>query len=478
MSSKAAKKATKVVVEDTDVDVELEVEEPTTKVPTKPKVASKVSAGKDKAKKGGKQPANPEKSADTAAKKKAEQDRYDAALATAAELGLVTVFEELTPASVQDKWATAVGLHILETINHIQQVEVRKEGDYNPYPSKEFVLFEDKVSSSGKKKSQVKTGKADTKTSASKKKAPLKRGAKHAVEEPEDHEEAVEQEDQHDSVEESAEPTEKTPEEKEEKKKNITTFTRDAKSYLGFFVMRFVDDYYSSEGGKNVKNDSDFTSYTYTAITKDIYSQVSRAVVTSVNRMQYLVSDLPARGVPDELTKLVGTHFSDRGSLIKFMGEYLSDYLKLIGVILANQIWVSRKMINQQAVDMAIRFINLGNYDAMLEAKAVSESESDCGLACGFFQDSHVYNNLVIAKAPKKPRTKAAKTDKGKKPKKKEAEEEDPEADPEPEEDPDAEHEAEAEEDAEEEVELEIDPEEEEEEVVPVTAKNLKKLRN
>jgi len=496
MSNKSAKRSNKVVAEKVEPeDVDVEVEE-TPKVPTKPKVASKVVATKSDSKKGSKKQAKPEnadKNAATAAKKKAENLRYQQSLTTAAEIGLVTIFEELTVLSAQDKWTNAVGLHILETINHIQQAEVRKEGDYNPYTSKEFILFEDKISSSGKKKSHVKTGKSESKSTTLKKKAPLKRGAKPAVEEPvEDADESPDQAEQDDQPDTDEAAAAAPLEEKEEKKKNITTFTRDAKSYLGFLVMRFVDDYFCSQGGKNVKNNDDFTNYTYTAITKDIGSHVSKSVVTSVNRLEYLVSDLPDRGIPDELSKLVGTHFQDRGSLIKFIGGYLSNYLKLIGVVLAQQLWVSRRMINQQAIDAVVRFLNLGNHEVLLEAKVATDSEPDYGLSCGFFQDAHVFSNLVVPKAPKKPRVKAATEDdeskpakgkgantnakgKGARGKTKEPEPEEPEEDEEVEEDQDAEAEEDAEDqDAEAEDDQEV--EEEAEEVLP--AKPLRKLRH
>lgn len=408
MSSKAVKKAPAVTV----------------KAPAKPKVAAKTTPAKapakPKAPAGGKKKANPKnaaKNAEAAVKKKAEQQRYAEALASAAERGLVTIFDELTTTTAQDKWTTAVGLHILETINNIQQSELRKDGDYNPYPAKNFLLFEDKVGASGKKKAPVKSGKSEASSSApKKKKAPLKRGAKPAVEEPEEEVEVdVHLEDTHDSEDVSVEDPAPSEENKGEKKRNITTFTRDAKNYLGFLVMRFVDDYFSSQGGKGVKNREDVTNFTYTGVTKDINSHVSRAVVTTVNRMNSLVSSLPDRGVPDELNKLVGAHLQERPALMKFMGEYLSDYLKLVGYTLAQQLWVSRKVINQQAVEAVVRMLDMGNHEILVENKVITENESDYGIACGFYQDAHVFSELTVPKPPKKPKAPGSKGGKGSK---------------------------------------------------------------
>ncbi len=410
----------------------------TTKVPAKPKVAAKVAPTKTSAKpaaKGGKKVANPKnasKNAEAAAKKKAEQQRYDAALLVAAERGLVTIIDELTATGAQDHWAAAVNMHILEVINNIQQNEACKDGDYNPFPSKNFVLLEDKVVSGGKKKTPVKSGKSDTSTAAAskKKKAPIRRGTKPVVEEPEEEpEEDVEVTLDDTPDDESAEASEEVKEEVKEKKKvNITTFTRDAKNYLGFVVMRYVDDYFSSPGGKNVKNRDDFTNFTYTGVTKDITSHVSRSVVTTVNRMHDLVSNLQDRGVSENLSKLVSAHLPDRNSVMKFMGEYLSDYLKLVGYVLAQQLWISRKTINQPAIEAVVRLLEMGNHEALVNAKVVTENESDYGLTCGFHRDARSYGDLTMPKTPKKPRAPGAK--KGKTAKAAKADDADDEVEP------------------------------------------------
>ena len=481
MSTKAVRKTNTDATEDN-----------TPKVPTKPKIATKTAAPKTEPKTapktGGKKPADPETAAATAAKREAEKVRYAQAQRLVAERGLVTIFEELTPASVQDKWANVINLHALETINYIKQQEVRKESDYNPYPSSKFLLFEDKVSANSHKKVQVKVGTTEAKKMPSRNRAPLKRGAKPTVEEPKEDATHVEHNDtvEHDdTVEAQAASSSEKP--AESKKANVATFTKDAKFYLGFLVMRFVDDYFSSEGGKHIKSREEFTTYTYANVTKDITSHVSRAVVTTVNRMHPLISNLQDRSVPDDLSKLVGAHFADRGSLIKYMGDYLSDYFKLIGVGLANQLWVTRKIVNHPVVYSVIRSINLGNNEDLVDAKVVKESEPDYGLSCGYFQDALTYISLIVPKAPKKPKdpnapkkeVKAkpgAKTGAKTKQPAEPAEPAEPEEPEEPEpEEPEEELEEDPEEEAEEEV-VDVDVEEEEEEEV-APKKSLKKLR-
>ncbi len=459
-----------------------------TKVPAKPAVAAKVAPSKASAKpaaKGGKKAAAP-KNPESAAKRNAEKQRYDAALLVAAERGLVTIIDELTAASAQDNWATAVNMHILEVINNIQQNEACKDGDYNPFPAKGFILLEDKIVSGGKKKTPVKNGKSDTSKAPSSKKAPIKRGTKPAVEEPEEDAEEVEVALDDTPDDESTEtPDEVKDEPKDKKKVNITTFTRDAKNYLGFVVMRYVDDYFSSPGGKSVKNRVDFTNYTYTGITKDITSHVSRTVVTTVNRMNELVSNLQDRGVSESLSKLVSAHLPDRNSVMKFMGEYLSDYLKLIGYVLAQQLWISRKTINQPAIEAVVRLLEMGNHGALVNANVVNETESDYGLACGFYRDSRIYMDLTMPKAPKKPRApsaKKAKTPKATKSDDAEADEPDEEAEAdEQEEDAEAdepdEEDAEADEPDEDAEADEQDEEDAEPEPEPEPKKSLKTLK-
>lgn len=461
MSSKSSKKT---------VVANVEVAEVKAKVPSKPTVAAKVATTKAAPAKPAAAKAsasNAAKNAEIAEKKSQEHMRYQASLELAAVEGLVTVFNELTVSSVQDKWTTAVGRHVLEVIDQIQNNECQQDGDYNPFPPSGFILLEDKLTN-GSKKKPVKNGKLAAPSSGSNsrsKKAPLKRGAKQVVDEPEEDDEAEDAEvdvaldDSGDADASADAPSDK----KEEKKKNITTFTRDAKNYLGFVVMRFVDDYFSSAGGKNVKNRDDFVAFTNTMITQDINSHVSKSVVATVDRMRETVSNLSDNGVPDEFIKLVGVHFQDRSSVLRFMAEYFSEYLKLLGYVLAQQLWVSRKTINQPVVEAAVRLLDMGN-DGLSN-----------GLSCGFHRHARRYGELTVPKAPKKARPATGKKGKAA-PAADHDDDQDADADQD-EADAEADQDDEQEEDADE-VEPEAEEEEEEPEPEPVPVKKqLKKLK-
>jgi len=409
--------------------------------PTKPKAAGKTTAAKSSKTT---TKAKPKASnAEATAKRQAEKERYEKAIALAAEQGIVTIFDELAAPSSQDKLANAVNMHLLEGIQRIQQKEVVNADSYNPINPAEFILLDDKLAPTSSKKS-VKTDVRGTSRGHTKR-APLKRGTKQ-TEEPKEENTDEEVEVQLDDSNEE-EPAEEVKESKPAtKKKNLTTFTRDAKNYLGFIVMKMVDEFYSSDGGKTIKDRNDFTMYVYNSITRDIQSHISRAVVSSVNRMHQLVADFPDRDLPTDLKRLLGHQFTKRNALMTFMFDYISDYLKLIGYTLAQLTWVSRKTVNQQLIEQVVRILDMGN--DLIE----SEDAQDLSLSAGFYQDAHRYAMLVLP--PKPVKAKTATKPRGKKAT--------AEAEAEAEEDNEEEAEEDNEEDNEEE-EIDVEPAEEEE---------------
>jgi hypothetical protein len=350
------------------------------KLPSKPKVVAKpASKSKGKANK------SAEAAKQQAASKKEEEIRYALALETAATNNYTTVFDELSGRNVHDRFGQALTMHILETIDNIQRAEVTHEGDYNPFPAEAFTLFSDKVSGSSKKKASVKTKGSEP----VKQKTVLKRGEKPSAAPKELEVQEVEE-----KVE-DAEPEEVVNAEKAPTKRNITTVTKNGKTYLGFIVMRFVDEFYSSTGGKNVKNTEDFTKYVFEQITKDISSHLSRVIVSTVNRLRDLVGGLQDRGVEKFISENISKYFKDRPALVKFISEYLATYLKLLGHSLGHRIWVSKSGVNPQSIESAIRTLDFGNHEYMLANKLVSDDESDFGLSCGVLQEMRLFEALL-----------------------------------------------------------------------------------
>jgi len=389
------------------------------------KLAAKKITAPAKAKK----PTNPE----SAAKRVAEQKRYENALDEVLERGLVTVFPNLIAHSVPERLATAINLHALETLSHIQSNEVRADGDYNPFPSDKFRLFEEVSGPAARSRVAVKSnGPAE-----SKKQAPIPRGRRSKPTE-----EPVEEQTEDAVLDDSAEAEETTDEAKTETKteakRNVTNFDRSSKQYMCFMLMRFVEDLYEAQGGKNIKNNEDFTNFVYAQVSRESESHVSRSIVTTVNRLSSLVVDLPDRGVPKYLSELLesipgrkGTkespaiaNFQDRSNVIKHAVEYFSNYLKLLGYMLATQLWVSRKTVNNSVVEGLVRILDAGNIEAI--SSIVPEGSPDYGLSRGFYRDAHVFINLVLPKpAKKEPAKKPTAKGRGRKPAKKDDEAED-----------------------------------------------------
>ena len=295
----------------------------------------------------------------------------------------------------------------MQCINNIQSNEVLKEGDYNPYPSKTYNLVGDKTN---KKKAQVKT-----------------KNETIIYRKTQDTSESDENDEANDTEANGTEAADDAPNEngasesKEEPKKAISTFTKGSKTYLTFLVMRFMDELGFSTGGKNIRTREDFVKFVNEMISKDYRFHVSRSILASVHRLGGMVSQIDKHSYTDELQKdfhnVDKNPFQTRTALLKYAGEYLCEYLKLIGYCIAQQLWVTpRKSINQSVIESVIRTLDMGNHEYYIQQKICTDEESDCGLSCGFYQDANTFMNLLLPKVVTKTKTKKPKssTKKGK----------------------------------------------------------------
>jgi hypothetical protein len=410
-------------VEEEQEEVEEVEEEPeekkktAKKLPTKPKVVAKTAKGK------GSKTVDSAKAKQQKKAKDAENHRYALALLEAARCNYVSVFDELSERCYHDKLGQALTMHILETIDNIQRTEVKRADDYNPFPSNLFILFEDKVSGHSKKKAAVKTKGSEP----IKQKTVIKRGERAAPKvEPEEQED--EQEDEQEEAD-DAEPAEPVKEEKAPARRNITTVTKNGKTYLGFIVMRFVDELFMSSGGKGTKSNEEFTKYVFEQVTRNIGSHISRVIVATVNRLRDLVSGLNDRGVEKLVSDNINQHFKDRPHLVKFIAEYTATYLKLLGYSLGHRIWVSKSGVNPQSVESVIRSLDFGNHDWMVANGFANEEDCDFGLTQGVLRDMRMFEALLNPgpteeekkeraakrKSSTKPKDKAAPKGRGKK---------------------------------------------------------------
>lgn len=390
--------------EDAEEPAEDADEEEDSKPAKKGSKSAPKKGGKPTAKKGGKSTAK------KASKELSdEQKRYDAAMKAAVDASYVNDHDSLKPRSVHDKCGGLLSIYILEAINKLQQEEVVDGSSYNPYPSSKYLLLEDKLSgnSAVKGKTVKKTGESSGKPS--KKRLPPKRGQK-KEEEPEaevaDVEEDVEEpaeepaEDGKEDKEDTEDSNDAVEEGKEEKKKNIVTISKNGKTYLGFIMMRFVDELYSTEGGKNIRNNDDFTKFVMEKITKDINSHMARVVVCTVNRCERRVAGMADHTFQKDIGNRFEEYFGDRTCIAKYIGDYLMQYFKLLAQSIASDLWVSHKGVNGQTIEKAMRQLNMGNYEYMVDTKYVVDGESDYGLNRGVLDEARAFDKLLNPPPP------------------------------------------------------------------------------
>lgn len=384
--------------EEGDEPAEEDAEAATTKKPAK-------KGAKTVAKKGAK--AAPKKAA---AKKEPseEQKRYDAAMNAAVDASYVTDFEALKPRSVHDKCGSLLSMYILEAVNQLQQDEVVDEKSYNPYPSSDYILLEDKLSGTSTAKGKTVKKAGDVVGKPSKKRLPPKRGQK-KVDEPEPEvtaeAEEPEAEAEEDAEAEAEDAEADTSENKEESKankprSNVVTINRNGKTYLGFIMMRFVDELYSTEGGKNIRSNEEFTKFVMEKITKDINSHMARVIVCTVNRNERRVAGVSDHTFQKDIGSRFDEYFDERSCIAKYLSDYLMKYFKLLAQSIASDLWVSHKGVNGQTIEKAMRQLNMGNYEYMVDSKYVVDGESDYGLTRGILNEARGFDKLLNPPPP------------------------------------------------------------------------------
>ena len=329
------------------------------------------------------EPKKPKAASSTRAPKQTDNKRQ-VALESAAHAGLVAYFPQIAGQNAYEKLAQALNLHILESIDNMQKLESVSKTDYNPYPSDKYILLADKTGNSSRKKA-VNSRTSSTKTSA------ILRGQKLEKEESEEEPEETKKETKEESGEEQ-EATEST------KKKNVVTFSKNSKTYLGFVMSRFVDEVASaSQKSKTVKDNDSFTKFVFESVPKEISSHLSRHVVCSVNRLRSSVGYMQDRHVSNLLVDNLSSEecFSGKTTLLKIVGEYTSDYFKLLGHTLGVFCWTTGKSVNHQNIEIAMRLLDMGNYEYALSSTLLEENEPQYSLSNGVLRDMHKFDELL-----------------------------------------------------------------------------------
>jgi hypothetical protein len=371
---------------DNETDV-VEVE----KVPTKSRSSSKSEASKKKA------PAKKKESNKEAlAKRTAEKERNKAACEEAAGKGLVSFYWMFVESPFCDSLGKTVITSLLETIEHLQKVESSASNGYNPFPAHEYKLS---LEPNAARERTKPTTKGSVKPSA--KPRIVKRGTK--VQEPvetpateEDHN------DETDMVEDGASEKAAAP----KPKKNIAQITLSGKKYLAYLTSKLVDELDNLSDGSKIKTKEDLVKHVYNdkSLKEQNKSQVSRAIITTVERLNGLLPCSEDK-LAEKFSTWVKNDIFDKNkhALANFASKYLLEYVRLVGYTIAQFMWVSKKQINHNVVEAAIRMLEMGNQQYLQQTEQTEEDDSTYSLSEGFFNDVREYLSLVMPpKAPSK----------------------------------------------------------------------------
>lgn len=339
------------------------------------------------------------------AKRLAEEARLNAEYEyIVGELGLVSIFPDLIAPRFQDKLANAVIMYAMQTINEMQKTEVTKDVDYNPFNPVEYILTNaDKQTTS--KKASIKTRGAASKGVLTRKKTAAAAAASDGDDSDSGSDSDVDSDgDVKDNGvnggtttddKDAAKSTKKT-------KKPVATFTKGGKSYLTFFIMRFTDDLRSADTAakRRVKSNDEFKKFVFEQVDKGVTAHVSRSVVATVERYRGLVDAIGNHPVMVDYVNHMSNDdgFKDFPFMMNFVRDYLGEYLKLIGYFVAQQLWVTKKQINQTTIESVIRMLDTGN--SIYYETHYPRDETDYGLNCGFYQDARIYDERINPKKP------------------------------------------------------------------------------
>lgn len=334
------------------------------------------------------------------AERKLAQQKATAAIKTALArasklLGGGALFIDKSP----DCYAAILTEYMMDCIKKIQDTECKAEDSYNPYPADKYKLSnirEPQISKSLNLKS--------TKTSM-------------GVTSLSDAEDDGELEDKTQVPDESAPTgisnTTNGDAKSAHRKKNITTFTRDAKQYINFFIARCFADFRvtgkatpSDESYKKVKvnNRESFMAHALKTITNN--KSTLGHVLLIVKRMSDISDDVVDSSVKLGVASEVGSFFSENPSVPIHIEHYLYCYMKILGHKLAQNIWVRPGSIDKKVLEVTMRSLEDGNSKYIENLPADQRPAVQFSLNAGFYNAVRLYLNEILPPPPPKPRVK------------------------------------------------------------------------
>ncbi len=352
--------------------------------------------------KGSKKVADKVTNAEKAEKTKQENARFSAAMRAAINRNMISDIDELNTRAFYDKCGHALMSSILEAIDLIQRNELvdeamRVDKKYNMYPESEYILLNEKLSVNTTKKRTVKT---TTNHTTEPTKNRIRRKLNQQVDEPNsDEPEPVEAEEVQESTPtETTDSTETkdTADKKEKTKGNVTQINRNAKTWLGFIVARFVAELDITDGGKGINTDDDFTKFVLKNTNlRDLKTQISRTIIPTVNRLKSEVSDTPDHGFSLQVSNAITSYFKDRSGLVPLITGYIVNYFKLLGHTIAQQLWTVHKGVNAATIESAMRILNTGNNHYLVSEEFCQQEEYNFGIEHGLLYTARSFDVLL-----------------------------------------------------------------------------------
>jgi hypothetical protein len=352
------------------------------KPPSKARASAKSSGDKAPSKKKA-------TNAEATAKRTAEQLRHSEACGQAVKENLTSYYVSLTDNSFIESAAKTLNNSILEGVKELQAASLQLANPYDAFPADVYKLSaEPKVSHSKGKQSTKSNVKPTTKPRV------IRKGGK--APEPV---EPVEPEE--------SEPSEETDvvsggdvEEKPaapKAKKNVAIITAYCKKALAFLISKLTDEACDlADSGVKIKNKEEFVKQVFSNETLSSRNKilVLRSVVSTVNKYNSKILNSDDKLADKYVALVQGDSILDKTQthLAKIVSVYLSDYIKILGNIVANLIWVSKKQINHTTIESAIRTADYANYDPTGD-----QSSKICE---GFFNNLKRYVSLVMPPKP------------------------------------------------------------------------------
>jgi hypothetical protein len=319
-------------------------------------------------------------------KTQAENARVKSVYTKWTEDQIIGSFSSLNKASFQTKCGDALTLYVLEAMESLRKQEHVNKSKYDPFPESEYNTLQDKLVPAAKSKKSTSDAAEEM---PSVKKPIVKRGVKAPVESeptpPPKPKAAPKAEVK------VAEPVADSKEAKKPSKKNAVQIVKSAKTYLAFVVNRFLYELFSVENDKdieNVESSESFQSLALHHVTKDFSAQMSRSVVTTVNRLEAAITFDNTHNFDNILARELNNDLKEYAAkkLVDYVKRYVVKYFQLIAHHVANALWSSRRAVNAKMIEEIMRNLELGNHQYLVETEVIQDEERDYLVTNGLFE--------------------------------------------------------------------------------------------